>query len=122
MVCKTCTRDLYLFKPMMARIAELETQVNELASRQTIGEQADELVELGAQRVASGKDFDATLAVTDAIRVTTSQDILTAMARGDGPKRALVALGYAGATAFSRAFRRWSGTSPSRWRVTQPRG
>ena len=26
--------------------------------------------------------FDATLAVTDAIRVTTSQDILTAMARG----------------------------------------
>jgi putative transcriptional regulator len=44
----------------------------------------------------SGQDFDATLAVTDAIRVTTSQDILTAMARGNGPKRALVALGYAG--------------------------
>jgi putative transcriptional regulator len=40
--------------------------------------------------------FDATLAVTDAIRVTTSQDILSAMARGRGPKRALVALGYAG--------------------------
>ena len=45
---------------------------------------------------ATGEDFDATLAVTDAIRVTTSQDILTAMARGRGPKRALVALGYAG--------------------------
>ncbi|MEO7385844.1 MAG: YqgE/AlgH family protein [Gammaproteobacteria bacterium] len=45
---------------------------------------------------AVGREFDATLAVTDAIRVTTSQDILTAMARGQGPKRALVALGYAG--------------------------
>jgi len=45
---------------------------------------------------AGDREFDATLAVTDAIRVTTSQDILTAMARGQGPRRALVALGYAG--------------------------
>ena len=45
---------------------------------------------------ASGREFDATLAVTAAIRVTTSQDILTAMARGHGPRRSLVALGYAG--------------------------
>lgn len=42
------------------------------------------------------REFDATLAVTDAIRVTTSQDILTAMAKGTGPRRAVVALGYAG--------------------------
>ncbi|MDH4021635.1 MAG: YqgE/AlgH family protein [Gammaproteobacteria bacterium] len=42
------------------------------------------------------QEFDATLAVTDAIRVTTSQDILSAMARGHGPRRAVVALGYAG--------------------------
>jgi putative transcriptional regulator len=41
-------------------------------------------------------EFDATLAVTDAIRVTTSQDILSAMAHGHGPRRAVVALGYAG--------------------------
>jgi AraC-like DNA-binding protein len=33
-----------------------------------------------------------------------------------------VALGYADVTAFSRAFRRWSGTSPTRWRATQPKG
>jgi putative transcriptional regulator len=42
------------------------------------------------------REFDATLAVTDAIRVTTSQDILSAMAQGHGPRRAVVALGYAG--------------------------
>jgi putative transcriptional regulator len=45
---------------------------------------------------AGAQEFDATVAVTDAIRVTTSQDILTAMARGQGPRRAVVALGYAG--------------------------
>jgi putative transcriptional regulator len=45
---------------------------------------------------ATEREFDATLAVTDAIRVTTSQDILSAMARGQGPRRAVVALGYAG--------------------------
>lgn len=45
---------------------------------------------------ASAPDFDATLAVTDTIRVTTSQDILTAMAKGQGPRRVVVALGYAG--------------------------
>lgn len=51
MVCKTCSRDLYLFKPMMARIAELEMQVRELSSRQTISEQTDELVERGAEAI-----------------------------------------------------------------------
>jgi putative transcriptional regulator len=40
--------------------------------------------------------FDATLAITDTIRVTTSQDILAALAGGRGPRRALLALGYAG--------------------------
>lgn len=40
--------------------------------------------------------FDATMAVTDTIRVTTSQDILASLAGGRGPRRALLALGYAG--------------------------
>lgn len=54
-VCRTCTRDLYLFKPMMARIAELEAQVRELSSRQTLAEQADDLVEMGAQAVTRAR-------------------------------------------------------------------
>ncbi len=41
-------------------------------------------------------NWDASLAVTDTIGVTTSRDILLAMANGNGPRRSLVALGYAG--------------------------
>lgn len=41
-------------------------------------------------------DWEATLAVGDDIGLTVSRDILEAIARGDGPRRYLVALGYAG--------------------------
>jgi len=41
-------------------------------------------------------DWEATTEVAPAIFVTTSQDILTDMAAGKGPKRTLMALGYAG--------------------------
>ncbi len=40
--------------------------------------------------------FDSTFQVSDQVCVTTSRDVLAAMADGDGPQRALVALGYAG--------------------------
>jgi putative transcriptional regulator len=40
--------------------------------------------------------WDSTLAVTDGISITTSKDILEAIAQGRGPKRILMALGYAG--------------------------
>ncbi len=41
-------------------------------------------------------EWDSTLKVSDTLHVTTSRDILAAMARGRGPGEALVALGYAG--------------------------
>lgn len=44
----------------------------------------------------SGTVWDSTLAINDQISVTTSRDILEAMAHGQGPSRSLVALGYAG--------------------------
>ena len=44
----------------------------------------------------SSDEWESTASVKDSIRVTTSQDILTAMAGGSGPKRAVVVLGYAG--------------------------
>jgi len=40
--------------------------------------------------------WDATVEVTDAVHLTTSQDILAALAEGTGPQRVLMALGYAG--------------------------
>ncbi len=44
----------------------------------------------------AGGEWDSTLKVSDALHVTTSRDILAAMAKGQGPEDALVALGYAG--------------------------
>ena len=41
-------------------------------------------------------DWDSSLPVSDAISITTSRDILAAIAEGKGPDRYLVALGYAG--------------------------
>ncbi|MCF7984888.1 MAG: YqgE/AlgH family protein [Thiohalocapsa sp.] len=41
-------------------------------------------------------DYDSTLSVTPDIRVTTSRDVLEAIADGDGPEQRLIALGYAG--------------------------
>lgn len=43
-----------------------------------------------------GGEWDSTLPIADNLHVTTSRDILEAMARGTGPAHALVALGCAG--------------------------
>lgn len=45
---------------------------------------------------SGGPDWDASRAIDDHWAVTTSRDILTAIARGDGPQQSVVALGYAG--------------------------
>jgi putative transcriptional regulator len=44
----------------------------------------------------SDAKFDSTVDAEAPVKVTVSQDILAAMARGEGPERAVVALGYAG--------------------------
>ncbi len=43
-----------------------------------------------------GGEWDSSHQVSDLIQVTTSRDVLAAMARGQGPDDAFVALGYAG--------------------------
>jgi putative transcriptional regulator len=42
------------------------------------------------------RDFESTLRISDTLHVTTSRDVLVAMAAGEGPSQAVVALGYAG--------------------------
>ena len=42
------------------------------------------------------RQWDSTLAIADGLYVTTSRDVLEAMARGEGPPAATVALGCAG--------------------------
>jgi putative transcriptional regulator len=43
-----------------------------------------------------GGDWESTLPFSERLHLTTSRDILTAMADGRGPRNAVVALGYAG--------------------------
>lgn len=45
------------------------------------------------------REWSSTLRLGGGLALTTSRDILAAMAGGDGPRNALVALGYAGWTA-----------------------
>ncbi|NOS87043.1 MAG: YqgE/AlgH family protein [Methylococcaceae bacterium] len=44
----------------------------------------------------AGSRWDATLLVSDSISLTTSRDVIEAIAVGEGPKQYLIALGYAG--------------------------
>ena len=44
----------------------------------------------------AGEEWETSTSATNSIQVTTSRDILAAMAAGDGPRRAIIALGYAG--------------------------
>jgi putative transcriptional regulator len=44
----------------------------------------------------SDEQFESTLSITSDISVTTSRDVLEAIATGRGPEQSLVALGYAG--------------------------
>ncbi len=44
----------------------------------------------------SGGNWHASMEVSDSISLTTSRDVLEAIAKGEGPKQYLVALGYAG--------------------------
>lgn len=44
----------------------------------------------------NGGRWDSSHTVSSAVQVTTSRDVLVAMARGEGPPDAFIALGYAG--------------------------
>ena len=92
-------------RPLDLDLGSVFEQMSQIPSDPSVGQQPvlqggpvhpERRVVLHQAEDTAEPQFDATLAVTDAIRVTTSQDILTAMARGQGPRRVVVALGYAG--------------------------
>lgn len=52
--------------------------------------------ELGFVIHTGSADYEASLDISEDLKLTTSRDILGAIAAGDGPDKALFALGYAG--------------------------
>jgi putative transcriptional regulator len=88
-------------RPMDIRLGEVLEQLDIESSAEGV---ADAHVYLGGPVqtdrgfvIHTGpSDFDSTLSVTPDIRVTTSRDVLEAIADGRGPAQRLIALGYAG--------------------------
>jgi putative transcriptional regulator len=44
----------------------------------------------------SARGWDSSMPISETLQVTTSRDVLAAMAQGEGPVQAVIALGYAG--------------------------
>jgi putative transcriptional regulator len=104
LVCEHSSRGalgLILNKPLPMRMGEvfdqLEIKIAEgpLSERQVL-RGGPMQTDRGFVVHRAGGEWDSTLAVSETLHVTTSRDILAAMARGDGPNEAVVALGYAG--------------------------
>lgn len=78
-------------------MSQLEIDVADEAARTEV--RSGGPVETGRGFVLHSADYNAdesTLAVDSGVRLTATVDILKAMARGEGPRRSLIALGYAG--------------------------
>lgn len=53
LACPHCTKDLYLFKPMMQRVADLEVQLNTLPERQVLVQRVSQLEGMLAEQAMS---------------------------------------------------------------------
>mgnify|MGYP003335263527 CR=1 FL=1 len=63
-VCKICTKDVYLFKPMMAKVADLEKQLSEIPNQEAYEKRIAELelmLDEHELRLAEPKDFTASI-------------------------------------------------------------
>jgi putative transcriptional regulator len=72
------------------------TPSSEGLSRQPVMRGGPVQTERGFVLHEPSQSWDSTVEVSDSVHLTTSQDILAALAKGTGPRRALMALGYAG--------------------------
>lgn len=88
-------------RPTDIKVAEVFEQM-QIQGQQSLAAQAPVFVggpveeQRGFVLHTGDRGWDSTLNVADGVSVTTSRDILEAMARDQGPEQALIALGYAG--------------------------
>ncbi|MDE2304865.1 MAG: YqgE/AlgH family protein [Gammaproteobacteria bacterium] len=92
---------LILNKPLPMRMAEIFAQLEIQVESGPLSERkvlrgGPMQTDRGFVVHPAGGEWDSTLKVSERIHVTTSRDILAAMARGEGPAEAVVTLGYAG--------------------------
>ena len=92
---------LVVNKPIEVTLGSLFEQVNialhdEALALQAVHFGGPVMVDRGFVLHQPLGDWNSTLKIDDDTGLTTSKDILDAMAKGDGPSRALVTLGYAG--------------------------
>jgi putative transcriptional regulator len=91
---------IVLNKPLSMRLSEVLTQMKLPAQSESI---AAKIVlsggpvhqDRGFVLHRPGGNWESTHKISDSIQVTTSRDVLAAMARGEGPENAFIALGYA---------------------------
>ncbi len=92
---------IVLNKPLPMRLADVFSQMQITPSDDGIAAQpvlrgGPVHTDRGFVLHRPGGHWDHTHKVSETIQVTTSRDVLAAMARGDGPDDAFIALGYAG--------------------------
>ncbi|MGE0114743.1 MAG: YqgE/AlgH family protein [Steroidobacteraceae bacterium] len=88
-------------RPMQMRLADVFEQLHLSTQDQPLREQlilqgGPVQPDRGFVIHRAGQPWESTLAVSEHIHVTTSRDILTALAEGRGPEPLSMALGYAG--------------------------
>jgi len=92
---------IVLNKPLPMKLSDVLSQMKLEPSSERIGEQpvlrgGPVHTDRGFVLHRPGGQWDHTHKVSEDIQVTTSRDVLAAMARGEGPSDAFIALGYAG--------------------------
>jgi putative transcriptional regulator len=92
---------IVLNKPLEMKLGDVLAQMQLETTEIAIGERAvlrggPVHTDRGFVLHRPGGEWDSTHRISDSIQVTTSRDVLAAIARGEGPRDAFIALGYAG--------------------------
>jgi len=91
---------IVLNKPLTMKLGDVLSQMKMEPEHAAVGEQAvlrggPVHMDRGFVLHRPGGHWDSTHRISEAVQVTTSRDVLSAIARGTGPQDAFIALGYA---------------------------